>query len=109
LTLAGLSTEVATDAARLRPSEIATASGDSRRAQRLLGWAPSIPWRQTLADVLADWAHVCGSRIDKSEPVEPSCALDRGGPGWWESGWTVGFMADLFRRTGRKCHSLLAA
>jgi GDP-4-dehydro-6-deoxy-D-mannose reductase len=55
LNLAGLRTEVATDSARLRPSEIATASGDSARAQRLLGWAPTIPWRQTLADVLADW------------------------------------------------------
>jgi GDP-4-dehydro-6-deoxy-D-mannose reductase len=55
LSLAGLRTEVATDAARLRPSEIVLASGDSARAQRLLDWAPTIPWRQTLADVLADW------------------------------------------------------
>lgn len=55
LSLAGLSTEVATDAARLRRSEIATASGDITRARRLLGWAPTIPWRQTLADVLTDW------------------------------------------------------
>ena len=55
LSLAGLRTEVVTDAARLRPSEITTASGDITRAQRLLGWAPTIPWRQTLVDVLADW------------------------------------------------------
>lgn len=55
LNLAGLSTEVVTDAARLRRSEIVTAGGDITRAQRLLGWAPTIPWRQTLADVLADW------------------------------------------------------
>jgi GDP-4-dehydro-6-deoxy-D-mannose reductase len=55
LDLAGLRTEIVTDAARLRGSEILSASGDSSRAQSLLGWAPAIPWQQTLADVLADW------------------------------------------------------
>lgn len=55
LNLAGLRTEVATDAGRLRPSEITMASGDAAQAQRQLGWAPTVPWRQTLADVLADW------------------------------------------------------
>ena len=55
LELAGLRTEVVTDAARLRGTEIASASGDSSRARNLLGWAPEIPWQQTLADVLADW------------------------------------------------------
>jgi len=55
LNLAGLRTEVATDAARLRPSEIATASGNVVLAQRLLGWAPTISWKETLADVLAEW------------------------------------------------------
>jgi GDP-4-dehydro-6-deoxy-D-mannose reductase len=62
LELAGLRTEIATDAARLRGAEIRSASGDGSRARRLLGWAPEIPWQQTLADVLADWraraAHV---------------------------------------------------
>jgi GDP-4-dehydro-6-deoxy-D-mannose reductase len=61
LSLAGLDIEVATDAARLRGTEIVSASGDARRAQQLLDWAPRIPWRQTLADVLADWrARVAG-------------------------------------------------
>jgi len=55
LELAGLRTEVVTDAARLRGTEIVSASGDSSRARNLLGWAPEIPWQQTLADVLADW------------------------------------------------------
>ena len=55
LNLAGLRTEVATDATRLRPSEIATASGNVALAHRLLRWSPTIPWGQTLADVLADW------------------------------------------------------
>jgi GDP-4-dehydro-6-deoxy-D-mannose reductase len=53
--LAGMRTEVATEAARLRPSEIVTASGDPSLARRLLGWSPAFPWSQTLADVLTDW------------------------------------------------------
>ncbi len=55
LDLAGLHAEVSTDAARLRAAEIVSASGDASQARLLLGWAPSIPWQQTLADVLADW------------------------------------------------------
>jgi GDP-4-dehydro-6-deoxy-D-mannose reductase len=55
LALAGLRTEVAIDTKRLRGTEIKSASGDASRARQLLGWAPSIPWTQTLADVLADW------------------------------------------------------
>ena len=61
LSLAGLDIEVATDTARLRGPEILSASGDAGRARQLLDWAPRIPWRQTLADVLADWrARVAG-------------------------------------------------
>jgi GDP-4-dehydro-6-deoxy-D-mannose reductase len=55
LRLAGMRTDIASEAARLRPSEIVTASGDPTRAQRLLGWVPAVPWSQTLADVLTDW------------------------------------------------------
>ena len=43
------------DAKRLRRSEIACAIGHSGRAAEVLGWAPAIPWAQTLADVLDDW------------------------------------------------------
>jgi GDP-4-dehydro-6-deoxy-D-mannose reductase len=46
---------VQTDAGRLRPTDIAVAVGDAGLAKRLLGWAPSIPWTQTIGDVLADW------------------------------------------------------
>jgi len=61
LSLSGVDIEVATDAARLRGPEILSASGDAGRARELLDWAPSIPWRQTLVDVLADWcARVAG-------------------------------------------------
>ncbi len=43
------------DAERLRRSEIACAVGDTARAAEMLGWVPTIPWAQTLAEVLADW------------------------------------------------------
>jgi GDP-4-dehydro-6-deoxy-D-mannose reductase len=62
LDLAGLHTEVATDARRLRGPEIVSASGDGSRARRQLGWAPIIPWQQTLADVLEDWRIRAASR-----------------------------------------------
>jgi GDP-4-dehydro-6-deoxy-D-mannose reductase len=55
LALSGIKVAVKPDAARLRPSDIATAVGDAALARRLLGWQPRIPWEQTLADVLADW------------------------------------------------------
>jgi len=52
---AGVRAEVATDAGRLRPTDIPVAAGDAALARRVLGWVPSIPWEQTIADVLADW------------------------------------------------------
>ena len=55
LRLAGVSAEIGTGAALLRRAEVPTASGDAGAARVALGWAPSIAWEQTLADVLADW------------------------------------------------------
>lgn len=55
LQLAGIAADIATDPARMRPSEIALAQGDPASAQHLLGWTPQIAWRTTLTDVLADW------------------------------------------------------
>ena len=55
LDAAGVQAEPQTDPSRLRPSDIPLAAGDSALARRLLGWTPSIPWPQTVADVLADW------------------------------------------------------
>ncbi len=52
---AGVQAEVVTDAGRLRPADIPVAAGDAGLARRLLGWAPVVPWEQTIADVLADW------------------------------------------------------
>jgi GDP-4-dehydro-6-deoxy-D-mannose reductase len=61
LAVAGVSAEIRTDPARMRPSEIATAAGDATQARAVLGWAPAIPWAQTLADMLADWRERVGS------------------------------------------------
>jgi len=52
---AGVEAEIVTDVGRLRPTDIASAVGDATLARRLLGWAPAVPWEQTIADVLADW------------------------------------------------------
>jgi len=52
---AGVEAEIVTDAVRLRPTDIPVAAGDAALARRVLGWAPAIPWEQTVADVLADW------------------------------------------------------
>lgn len=42
------------DAALLRPSDVPVTRGDASRARALLGWRPTIPWEQTLRDVLDD-------------------------------------------------------
>ena len=55
LELAGLEVEITTKAGLLRQGEIAVACGKTAVARRLLGWAPEVPWRQTLQSVLDDW------------------------------------------------------
>lgn len=60
LRLAGVEARVETDAARLRPSDIPTATGDAGLARRVLGWTPEIAWEQTLRDVMADWTERVG-------------------------------------------------
>lgn len=55
--LMDLKVELAAEAARMRPVEIAVAHGSSDRAHNVLGWWPKIAWDQTLRDVIADWRH----------------------------------------------------
>jgi len=52
---AGVEARIETSAARLRPSDLPAARGDATLASRLLGWAPRIPWEETLRSVVADW------------------------------------------------------
>ena len=56
LRAAGITAEIQIDPARMRPSDIPIAAGDSG-GLRALGWAPAILWAQTLADTLAYWRH----------------------------------------------------
>ena len=55
LAQAGVAAEIQTDTARLRPSDIPTATGNADRL-RTLGWTPVVPWAQTLGDTLAHWS-----------------------------------------------------
>jgi GDP-4-dehydro-6-deoxy-D-mannose reductase len=55
LALAGVEARVAEEAARLRPTDVPRVQGDPSRAQDILGWAPMIPWQDTLRSVLEDW------------------------------------------------------
>lgn len=52
---AGVRPELRTDAGRLRRNDIPLACGDAARARALLGWAPAIPWAETVAAVVEDW------------------------------------------------------
>ncbi|GJD54267.1 NAD-dependent epimerase/dehydratase family protein [Methylobacterium dankookense] len=52
--LATVPFEVSVAPERLRPFEIAVAAGDARRLHAATGWAPVIPWADTLAGILDD-------------------------------------------------------
>ena len=43
------------DAARLRPTDVERVPGNSGLARHMLGWAPMVPWEETLSSVLDDW------------------------------------------------------
>jgi GDP-4-dehydro-6-deoxy-D-mannose reductase len=55
LTLAGCPIEVRQIPERARPVDVPVAAGDATRLRALTGWAPTIPLRQSLEDVLQDW------------------------------------------------------
>jgi GDP-4-dehydro-6-deoxy-D-mannose reductase len=61
MTLAGVTAEVRVETSRTRANDIPRAVADSGRARALLGWAPAVPWSQTLADVLDDWRRRIGA------------------------------------------------
>jgi len=47
--------EVREDPARLRPSDVPILLGDSSKFRAATGWAPTIPFEQTLRDTLEHW------------------------------------------------------
>lgn len=54
LEIAGTHAEVVRDPAKFRPAEQRRMAADSGLIRRETGWAPQIPWAQTLADILED-------------------------------------------------------
>ncbi len=64
---------VTVDPARLRPSDVPVLRGDATKLQRQTGWTPTIPFTQTLADLLAYWrAHVAAG----ADTPQPGVAAD---------------------------------
>ena len=47
--------EVRQDSARLRPSDVPILIGDNRKFVQVTGWTPTIPFEQTLRDMLEYW------------------------------------------------------
>lgn len=65
---AGVEVEIQVDAARMRGSDIPMAYGDATSAREKLGWAPAIPWEQTLRDVTQD----CRAQAALRPPIAPA-------------------------------------
>ena len=55
MALAGVDLEMVIDPTRVRPLDQPDLRGDASRVQAATGWAPEIPFDQTLGDVLAYW------------------------------------------------------
>jgi GDP-4-dehydro-6-deoxy-D-mannose reductase len=53
--LAGVVVRIETDPERLRPSDNPVLVGDARKLRALTGWAPRIPFEQTMRDLLEYW------------------------------------------------------
>lgn len=61
--LSGTGARIEVDPARVRPLDVPLLCGDAG-ALRALGWAPEIPLRRTLADLLAHEAESCGAHAE---------------------------------------------
>ncbi len=55
LSLSSVKVEIRTDPSRLRPSDVPVLLGDYSKFHRVTGWAPTIPFEATLADLLDYW------------------------------------------------------
>jgi GDP-4-dehydro-6-deoxy-D-mannose reductase len=53
IALAGISTRIEQDPARIRVNDTLVAVGDAAAARRTLGWVPHVPWEITLRDLVA--------------------------------------------------------
>jgi GDP-4-dehydro-6-deoxy-D-mannose reductase len=62
--------EVREDPDRLRPSDVAVLVGDASKVRAAVGWTPTIPFEQTLRDMLAYWrAKVAGAAARAARPA----------------------------------------
>jgi GDP-4-dehydro-6-deoxy-D-mannose reductase len=52
--LSGHSVDIVVDPARLRPVDVPRIRGDAGRLRSLTGWGPTVPWDDTLRDILDD-------------------------------------------------------
>jgi GDP-4-dehydro-6-deoxy-D-mannose reductase len=53
--IAGIAARIEEDPSRLRPTDPVRTEADAGAARAALGWAPRVPWENTLAAVVADW------------------------------------------------------
>lgn len=67
LQMTRLEVRVEADPARMRPSDVPVLLGSAERFRRDTGWAPQIPFRQTLQDLLDYWR----DRVGKTEAELP--------------------------------------
>jgi GDP-4-dehydro-6-deoxy-D-mannose reductase len=68
--LSGRSVSVVQDPARLRPVEVPEVRADIRKFQARTGWAPSIPFEQSMADVLEYWREQVRTGATDPTPLE---------------------------------------
>jgi GDP-4-dehydro-6-deoxy-D-mannose reductase len=54
--------EIRQDPARLRPSDVPILRGSRQKVESALGWRTTIPFEQTLTDLLEYWRRRIGSR-----------------------------------------------
>lgn len=64
--ISGVEAAIVPDKSRTRQREAPAIVGDSTRFRRLTGWAPQIPFRQTLQDILDYWR----AEVRKQEAVK---------------------------------------
>lgn len=60
------------DPTRMRPSDVPRVVCDARKLAALTGWAPTIPFEQTIADVLDDWR----ARVRAGASADPTTQED---------------------------------
>ncbi|MBN1680448.1 MAG: GDP-mannose 4,6-dehydratase [Anaerolineae bacterium] len=65
-----VSIEVRQDPTRMRPSDIPRRIGNADKLRQRTGWEPTIPFEQTLLDILNDWRRHMG--------IEPNAGPDAG-------------------------------